>query len=117
MPAAGVEARAEHHVGQALLQRCQQRRPVPGVVLEIGVLHEHEGGRHLGEAATHGRTLPPVAGLPVQVAVNVTGTPGTGAALDDVTVHTGAPAAGCAAGMLAEQNAIGRATLPLPSST
>ena len=58
-----------------------------------------------------------IAGLPVQVAVNVTGTPGTGAALDDVTVHTGAPAAGCAAGMLAEQNAIGRATLPLPSST
>ena len=37
-----------------------------------------------------------VVGVSVHVAVSVTGEPGTGNVVDEVTVQTGTPAAGCA---------------------
>ena len=64
MAALGAEeARAEDDVGLALEDRAQQQRVLARVVLEVGVLDDHDVAGGLAEAAGHRRALALVGGL------------------------------------------------------
>ena len=56
------EARAEDGVGLAVEDRLEQRRPVRGIVLEIGVLDDHDVAGARGERRADGRALPAFSG-------------------------------------------------------
>ena len=60
----GEEARAEHHVGDAPLERLEHHGVLGGVVLEVGVLHDDVLGRcTMRERRAQRRALAPVDGV------------------------------------------------------
>ena len=57
MRPAAEEARAVHHVGVAALERLEQHPVLGGVVLEVGVLHDHVLAVHDRERGAQGGAL------------------------------------------------------------
>ena len=59
------KAGAEDHIGPAIEQRCEELGILPGVVFEIGILHDHDVAGGGGEACPQ---RGPLAGIPLMQA-------------------------------------------------